>query len=173
MTETRRTNRYDSLATFVPADTRRQIVNPEPIAPIMVDAAWTPIPDASQDRTSAQDGAKGFLLLQLPVLGLSALLALCVLLLYVLALFAGGWNPQVAQIDKTLIFFGVMAVTYMRYHRRAVSEHYDHSRAGVERHRIDRAAEVETARIDGEIELRRTALTAQLKMLGVDDDERD
>lgn len=71
----------------------------------------------------------------------------------------GGWF--------TLCFFaGLTAVTYAYLDR----QEYQFSRNGLERHKVNTLADLKRDEMAHQQELRRMAMNAHLKMLGVDDD---
>lgn len=76
-----------------------------------------------------------------------------------------AWLANMGGAFGAVLFAGLTAVTYARMDWQ---ERQD-SRNGLERHRINTAAELRLAEMDHQQELRRMAMSAHLKMLGVKD----
>lgn len=130
-----------AMPTFVPPARREQ---PAPIIempPISVEPVWQGIADESRDSVSAQDRSKAFLIRNAPMYVVAVVIAVCVTILYTLA----AWGIGVAapySLDRVLFFFASLAAFLFYTHMQSVKEDYDHSRAGVERLRIEAARDV-------------------------------
>lgn len=121
-----------------------------------VTQAWQPL-QASREATSAVDRAKGLQLRVLPFLGLYALAGVVV--------GGGVWmvasNVPVAALLAVLTFAGMGIATYAKMNL----HDYQHSGAGVERHRIDSATYLAERELDHKARMQEKALDAYLKRL--------
>lgn len=164
-----RTIDVDGRAEYLPAvqPQRRQmpmlgdVLPAAPAEPANLVHAWQQPVEAMLEHTSANDRAKGVVRRSMPMLGLVALLALAG------ALVAWG---MAGPVPATLTFLVVMATVGGGLYWFESRTEYQHSRGGIERLRIVESANLEMARIDGEIELRRMALDAYIKMMERDND---
>jgi hypothetical protein len=77
-----------------------------------------------------------------------------------------SWLAAMGGAFGAVLFAGLTAVTYARMDW----QERQFSRNGLERHRIDTAADLRLAEMEHQQELRRMAMRAHLKMLGVNDD---
>ena len=164
-------NRYASYTTdrnFVaPIGPRERpslpvsLVEPQQVIPAEIAAVWA-AQDGAAEQTSATDRARAVILHSLPNLGLVALLSLAG------AIVVGLVAQHV--VPALLTFLLAMALVGSWVYRQESRIEYAYSRAGLERHRIDRAAELRLVEMEYAAELRRTALNAYLKMLEVDDE---
>ena len=98
---------------------------------------------------------------QMPMLALVALLALAGALV--------AWGVA-GTVPSVLTFLVVMATLGGGLYWFESRTEYQHSRGGIERLRITESANLEMAKIDGEIELRRLALDAYIRMMERDND---
>lgn len=78
-----------------------------------------------------------------------------------------SWAASTGAAMAACLFAGLTACTY------AYLDHNDHkhSRNGLERHRVDTYASLKRDEMEHQQELRKMALAAHLKMLGVQDDK--
>ena len=125
-----------------------QVVEAQPLAPIPVEAVWT-AQDGAQERTSATDRARAVVIRSMPILALVALLALAGAI--TVGLLAG-------TVGGVLTFLVAMATVGSVVYIRESRIEYDHSRAGLERYRIDAAVEIKLAEMEHAADLRRQAL---------------
>jgi hypothetical protein len=113
--------------------------------------------EATHERTSAVDRAKGLQLRLWPFLLLYAGAGLVVGLgVWLVA----GTLPGAALL-AVLVFAGMGIFTYARMN----STDYQHSGAGVERHRIDRATQLHMAELDHRARMQEKALDAYIRQL--------
>lgn len=130
-----------ALPTFVPPAERKQPAPIVELQPISVEPIWNGIADESRDSVSAQDRSKAFLIRNAPLYLVAIVIAICVTILYTLAMW--GFGIQVPySLDRVLFFFMSLAVFLFYTHIQSVKEDYNHSRAGVERLRIEAARDV-------------------------------
>jgi len=133
-----------------------EVLPAAPAEPASLLHAWQQPTEAHLEHTSANDRAKGVVRRSMPMLVLVALLALAgAIVAYVL----GGTTPS------ALTFLFLMATVGGGLYLWESRTEYAHSRGGIERLRIVESANLEMAKIDGEIELRRMALDAYIKMM--------
>jgi hypothetical protein len=78
-----------------------------------------------------------------------------------------SWAASMGGGFTLVLFAGLTSVTYAHLDR----QERQFSRNGIERHKIDTLADLKLAEMDHAQELRRMALSAHLKMLGVQDDD--
>lgn len=127
-----------------------------PAQPVDVTNAWQPLPGA-KEATSAVDRAKGLQLRVVPFLGLYALAGVVV--------GGGVWmvaaNVPVAALLAVLTFAGMGIATYSQMN----STDYQHSGAGVERHRIDSATYLAELELEHKARMQEKALDAYLRRL--------
>ncbi len=137
----------DVLASFIPADAQTTYV----------DNAMQSR-DGAQERTSAMDRSKAFIVR-------ISWLAVVWLILAV----GVSWAASMGGGFTLVLFAGLTSITYGYLDR----QERQFSRNGLERHRINVAADLRRDEMDHAQELRRMALQAHLKMLGVSDDDDD
>lgn len=120
-----------------------------------VDASMT-ARDGATEKTSGLDRAAALVIRLAPFSVTWLVLAVGV-----------SWAASMGGAFALCLFAGLTAVTY------AYLDHKDHeySRNGLERHRVDTYASLKRDEMSHQQELRRMALQAHLKMLGVQDDE--
>ena len=156
-------------AQYLPAPTRParqmpmlgEVLPPAPAEPANLLHAWQQPTEAHLEHTSANDRAKGVVRRSVPMLLLVALLALAGA---IVAWVLGGTTPS------ALTFLTLMATIGGGLYLWESRTEYAHSRGGIERLRIVESANLEMAKIDGEIELRRLALDAYIKMMERDNE---
>ncbi|MEZ4870423.1 MAG: hypothetical protein R3C14_54340 [Caldilineaceae bacterium] len=111
--------------------------------------------DGSSEKTSAMDRATALVVRLAPFSVVWLVLSVGVSW----AVGMGGWFILVA-------FAALTAVTYAYLDL----QEYQFSRNGLERHKVDTLADLKLAEMDHQQELRRMALQAHLRMLGVDNE---
>lgn len=160
------TNRYNSEAQFVPAQVatpgagrQRQIARQAAeIAnlptTITVDAPMTAL-EGVQERTTSMERSKALIVRLAPFSAVWLVLAIGV-----------AWWASMGGGFVLCFFAGLTACTY------AVMDRQEHqfSRNGLERHKINTLASLKRDEMAHQQELRRMAMQAHLKMLGVQDD---
>lgn len=152
-------NRYNQT-NFVPAPIQRdnprlEIITAEQPPIPFSDTAFT-AHDGAKEATSARDRAIGLLIRVAPITALLGLLATF------LGRLAG------LTLAQSVILFAALAVGgFLLFN----AQEYAHSRAGVERHRIDKAAELARLNLHYQNQLRRQALKAYLRHLEQKDDK--
>lgn len=124
--------------------------------PLDVANAWQPMQGA-KETTSAVDRARGLQLRLWPFLLLYAGAGVVVGL--GVWLVAGSWPP--GAMLGALLFAALGVGTYIKLN----GQDYDHSGAGVERHRISTAADLQREQMRHEQELKKMALDAYLRQL--------
>lgn len=169
MNETR--NRYNlqaqfvpasaPLATTTPAQSRRQHLARQAAeianvpTTVIVDDALTTL-EGAREVTSGWDRSMALILRLTPY----SLVWLVLSVGVSWAASMGGWF--------VLIFFAALtSVTYAYLDR----QEYQFSRNGLERHKVDTLADLKRDEMSHQQELRRMALEAHLKLLGVQDDD--
>ena len=170
-------NRYDTAQSFVapaPVRVRPQVDLPAVAEPVRIEPVFAPTVSPSRDATGATDRARG-LVYRMAIPGAMVLLtAIAGVVAYTIVLVladAGDLVPW--MLDRVLIFLAIVAGGGLAMFDRESARDYDHSHAGVERHRIDTAAAIRSEELEAEYRLRQTALSAQLKLLGVGDNDDD
>lgn len=163
-------NRYNQRAEFVPAvvaqptgQHRRQQLARQAAeiasvpTTVIVDDALTTL-EGSHERTTSMDRSKALVVRLMPYSAVWLVLSVGV------AWWAsmGGWFVLVA-------FAALTSVTYAYLDR----TEYQFSRNGLERHKVNTLASLKRDEMSHQYELRRMALDAHLKMLGVDNDSND
>lgn len=161
-------NRYDQQNNFVPA-VQQVTTTPnrkQQLAQRAADIASAPATvfvdeplqtlEGATERTTGKDRAIALVIRLAPFSAVWLVLAIGV----AWAAGMGGWFVLCA-------FSGLTAVTYAWLDR----QEYQFSRTGLERHKVDTLASLKRDEMTHQQELRRMALTAHLKMLGVDDDD--
>ena len=156
-------NRYNSEANFLPATVptrerpRRDIVDVTAVtttaATVYVDQPLTTL-EGAREVTSGMDRSRALVVRLVPFTVVWLILAVGVSW----AASMGGWFTM-------LLFAGLTACTYAVMDKRE----YDYSRNGLERHKVDTLADLKRDEMTHQHELRKMALAAHLKMLGVDD----
>lgn len=162
-------NRYNSSAEFVPAipvtalsapSSRRQQLARQAAeianvpTTVIVDEALTTL-EGAQERTSGMDRSLALVVRLLPFTIVWLCLAVGV-----------SWAASMGAGFTLMFFAGLTAVTYAYLDR----QEYQYSRNGLERHKVDTLADLKRDEMGHQQELRRMALDAHLKMLGVMDD---
>jgi len=138
-----------------------EVLPAAPTEPANLVHAWQQPVEAMLEHTSANDRAKGVVRRSMPMLGLVALLALAGALV--------AWGVA-GTVPSVLTFLVIMAMVGGGLYLWESRTEYQHSRGGIERLRIVESANLEMAKIDGEIELRRLALDAYIRMMEKDDE---
>lgn len=104
---------------------------------IDVSPVWAGIADDSRDSVSAQDRSKAFLIRNAPMYFVAVTTAIVATLAYSLVAIAlkveAPW-----LMDRLLIFLIALAAFTYVTHLAALKKDYEHSRAGVERLRIEK-----------------------------------
>lgn len=138
------------------------------LEPVNVSPVFEPVRDGARDSVSAQDRAWGYVIRLTPFALIS--LGLGVLGFVAFLLITSWFGLHTTALERFFAFllclmvcFGVFAATMNR-------TDYQHSRAGVERHRISTAADLRKHEIDALLELRREALRASLRLIEGEDD---
>ena len=164
-----RTVDEEGRAQYMPAvqPQRRQVpmlgevLPPTPAEPANLLHIWQTPVEALLEHTSAKDRAHGVVWRATPMLLLVGLLALSGAIV--------AWNVA-GQTQGVLTFLVIMALVGGGLYWSESRTEYAHSRGGIERLRIVESANLEMAKIDGEIELRRMALDAYIKMMERDNE---
>ena len=164
-----RTIDAEGRAQYLPAPTRParqmpmlgEVLPPAPAEPANLLHAWQQPTEAHLEHTSANDRAKGVVRRATPMRLLVGLLALSGAII--------AWNVA-GQVQAVLTFLVIMAIVGGGLYWSESRTEYAHSRGGIERLRIVESANLEMAKIDGEIELRRMALDAYIKMMERDNE---
>lgn len=133
-----------------------EVLPPAHTAPAALIHAWQQPTEAMVEQTSAEDRAKGVVRRSMPMFGLVGMLSIAG------ALIAYG---VAGAVPSALTFLVTMATIGGGLYLWESRTEYAHSRNGVERLRIVESADLEHRRIEGEIELRRMALEAYIKMM--------
>lgn len=109
--------------------------------------------DGATEKTTPIERSAALILRLLPISATWLVLAVGV-----------SWAASTGAAMAACLFAGLTACTY------AYLDHSDHkhSRNGLERHRVDTYASLKRDEMSHQQELRKMALTAHLKMLGVD-----
>lgn len=109
-----------------------------------------------RETTNGKERAVATVIRMAPMTGIFAILA------------AGLAFALRLSLGQTLVIFAIVTgVTYYRFNR----TDYEHSAAGVERHRIDRASELAQAKMAHDNQLRRELAQAYLQQLEKPKDE--
>ncbi len=140
------------------------------LQPVDVSGVMEAANDGSRDSTSATDRAIGYVIRLGPAFLLALLLAVMGMVAFILIM--RHLDTQTDSLTNFFVFlvcigvtFGLLAVTMNR-------QDYQHSRAGVERHRISTAAQLRTAEITAMLTLRREALGHTIAMLEAQSERR-
>lgn len=140
-----------------------QLHTPADIEPVNVTPVFEPVRDAARDSVSAQDRAWGYVIRLLPFGLISVGLALLGFVAFILV--TAWFGLHTSSLERFFAFlvclvmcFGVFAATLNR-------TDYQHSRAGVERHRISAAADLRKHEIDALLALRREALRHTIELI--------
>ena len=133
------------------------------LQPVDVSGVMEGANDQSRDSISATDRAVGYVIRLGPAFLLALLLAVLgmvafILIMRHLATPTDGLTNFFVFLLCIGVTFGLLAVTMNR-------QDYQHSRAGVERHRISTAAELRKSEISAMLQLRREALSHTLQLL--------
>lgn len=158
-------NRYNSEANFLPATVptreRRQRGVVDVTAIVTTPATINPgLPlttlEGAQETTSGTDRSMALVIRLVPFTVIWLILAVGVSW----AASMGGWFTM-------LLFAGLTACTYAVMDKRE----YDYSRNGLERHKVDTIASLKRDEMAHAQELRKMALKAHLRMLGVGNED--
>ncbi len=140
------------------------------LQPVDVSSVMEPVNDSTRDSVSATDRAVGYVIRLGPAFVLALLLAVMGMVAFILIM--RHLDTPTDGLTNFFVFllcigvtFGLLAVTMNR-------QDYQHSRAGVERHRISTAAEMRKEEIAAMLELRREALGHTLALLEAQDGGR-
>ena len=152
---------YQNVSTFVSPGARPAqpptITTDGAIASQDIGAVFAPAIGITE-KTSARDRAIGLCIRSLPLAVLGVVFGLAVLLVVRLV-------ASVAVAEQALSVLLTLATVYgtgfVFLHRQELQ----HSSAGVERHRLNVARDIHAKQVDAELQLRREALAAQIKML--------
>ena len=172
-------NRYQNGAAYVspiaPGTPQAiQILPPDSLQQSDISAVWTPTISQSRDSTGAQDRARGLILRTMPTLGALVFLASTAVIMYLAGLAVFDLRPLSSKpLDSTLIFLGILGAMWFFTYSAESRRDYQHSHAGVERHRLDAAADIRMAELGAELQMRREALAASLKLLEIRTDADD
>jgi len=160
-----KTNRYNSVANYLPAvapsaqQQRQDIIDVTAVsttpATIYVDAPLQTL-DGATEKTTGLDRSQALVVRMLPFTLVWLVLAVGV-----------SWAASMGGAFTLVMFAGLTSITYGYLDR----QERQFSRNGLERHKVDTLAHLKLAEMDHTQELRRMALQAHLKMLGVDDDD--
>lgn len=122
---------------------------------IEIDGAMAAV-DGATEKTTPMERSAALILRLLPISATWLVLAVGV-----------SWATSAGASLAACLFAGLTACTY------AYMDHTDHkhSRNGLERHRVDTYASLKRDEMAHQQELRKMALTAHLRMLGVQDDK--
>lgn len=126
-------------------------------ATIYVDAPLQTLQGASE-KTSGMDRSMALIVRLMPFTVVWLVLAVGV-----------SWAAAMGGSFTLVMFAGLTSITYAYLDR----QERQFSRNGLERHKVNTLADLKLAEMDHVQELRRMALHAHLKMLGVDDDDND
>lgn len=133
------------------------------LEPVNVAPVFEPVRDSTRDSVSAQDRAWGYVIRLIP-LGLVAVgVAILGVLAFVWATAYMGYHTT--TLERTLAFLACLVAVYATAAVMLNRTDYQHSRAGVERHRISTAADLRKHEIDALLALRREALRHTIEML--------
>jgi len=124
-------------------------------ATIHVDAPLQTL-DGAQEKTTGMDRSLALVVRMAPFTIIWLLLAIGV-----------SWAASMGGGFTLILFAGLTACTYGYLDR----QERQFSRNGLERHKVDTLAHLKLAEMDHTQELRRMALEAHLKMLGVENDD--
>ena len=133
------------------------------LQPVDVSGVMEAANDPTRDSTSATDRAIGYVIRLGPAFLLALLLSVMGMVAFILIM--RHLDTPTDALTNFFVFlvcigvtFGVLAVTMNR-------QDYQHSRAGVERHRITTAAKLRTAEIAALLTLRREALSLTMQLI--------
>ena len=133
------------------------------LQPVDVSGVMEAANDPTRDSTSATDRAIGYVIRLGPAFLLALLLSVMGMVAFILIM--RHLDTPTDALTNFFVFlvcigvtFGVLAVTMNR-------QDYQHSRAGVERHRISTAAKLRTAEISALLTLRREALGLTMQLI--------
>jgi hypothetical protein len=124
-------------------------------ATVTVDEALTTL-EGTQEKTNTMQRSQALIVRLLPFSAVWLVLSIGV-----------SWAAGMGGAFVLCAFAGLTAVTYAVLDR----QEYQFSRNGLERHKVNILADLKRAEMSHQQELRRMALQAHLKMLGVDDDQ--
>ena len=133
------------------------------LQPVDVSGVMEAANDSTRDSISATDRAIGYVIRLGPAFLLSLLLSVMGMVAFILIM--RHLDTPTDALTNLFVFlacigvtFGLLAVTMNR-------QDYQHSRAGVERHRITTAAKLRTAEIAALLTLRREALGLTMQLI--------
>ncbi len=133
------------------------------VQPVDVSPALNPVHDGSRDSTSATDRAWAYNIRLLPAMLVCVLLAGMGTLAFVLVM---RWiETPTDGLTNTFAFLLFVGVAFLMFAVSLNRTDYQHSRAGVERHRISTAAELRKVEVSAMLEMRREALRLTLELL--------
>lgn len=156
-------------ANFVAAHPQRPLMQPPAIDQIDISPVWSPTASRARDSISAVDRAKAHNLRMVPVYALIFAVALLAVVAYSLLIYFLDQPGAPWALDRILIFLAVLSSLGLVAHINGSRTDYQHTHAGVERHRITTAAEVYIAQIEATAEVQREALRANLALLSADE----
>lgn len=160
-----------SEAKFIaPAKPQKMIQLPAtmPTAGTDLSGAISAVSGTAHDVSSAKDRALGFAVRFGVFAAVMLVLAFLGAGLFVWASGHLGFHPN--WFERTLAFLTVLAAGLMVGAWKLNLVDYRHSAGGIEHHRLDTLESMHERQIAADLEARRMALGASLKMLGVDDD---
>lgn len=162
-------NRYNDKTNLVPAKVPRgagRRVNKKQLvrnvadlalteATVHVDAPMTTL-EGTSERTTSMDRSRALVVRLAPFSVVWLVLSVGV-----------SWAASMGAAFTLMLFAGLTACTYAYLDR----QEYQFSRNGLERHKVNTLASLKRDEMAHQQELRRMALEAHLKMLGVDNDQ--
>lgn len=161
-------NRYNSENNYLPAKVERPVgagrrqqlarqatdIANVPTT-VIVDDALTTL-EGARETTSGMDRSKALVVRLAPFTAVWLVLSVGV-----------SWAASMGGWFTLCLFAGLTASTYAFMDKRE----YEYSRNGLERHKVDTLASLKRDEMAHQQELRRMALEAHLKLLGVQDDD--
>jgi len=174
-----RPNRYQTTSFVAPAVRRlppEAILGPMrgdimPAGLVDVSGALQPIQGDTREQTSATDRAHGYLLRMAAIGVVGVIVAGAAVLGFVLVAVRFGYAPT--ALERFLTFLLALGALMLWAALRLNAVDYEHSRPGVELHRLDVAERMHERTLAAELTLRRAALAASLHMLERGDHDRD
>lgn len=127
-----------------------------PAQPLDVGHIWQP-GQGARETTSAVDRARGLQMRVLPFVGLYALAGVVV----GVGVWLAAGSVPLAALLAVLVFAGMGTATYAKLNL----QDYQHSGAGVERHRIDSATYLAERELDHKARMQEKALDAYLRQM--------
>lgn len=133
------------------------------LEPVNVTPVFEPVRDGARDSVSAQDRAWGYVIRLLPFGLISVGLAF---LGFVAFILVTAWvGLPTSALERFFAFLVCLVVCFGVFAATLSHTDYQHSRAGVERHRISTAADLRKHEIDALLTLRREALRHTLTLI--------